>query len=133
MMKNTKSTDFALLLIRLVFGFSMIYGHGWRKLERLFSGEPIDFSDPFGLGPAVSLVLVVFAEVLCSVLITLGLFTRWALIPLIIPMLVAIFYAHLGDPFGRWEKALLFLTVFVSLFLTGPGWYSLDARFRKGI
>ncbi len=132
-MKHTRSTDIALLLIRLVFGFSMLYGHGWGKLERLFSGEPIDFSDPFGLGPVVSLALVVFAEALCSALLMLGWFTRWALLPLIVTMLVAIFYAHFGDPFGRWEKALLFLSVFISLLLTGPGWFSLDARYRKGI
>lgn len=129
-MNDSRSTDLALLLLRLVFGFSMIYGHGWGKLLRLFSGEPINFADPFGLGPAVSLILVVGAEVLCAGLIMLGLFTRWATIPLIITMLVAIFYRHLGDPFGQIEKALLFLTVFVGLLISGPGWYALDERWN---
>lgn len=132
-MQHSRNTDFALLILRLVFGFSMLIGHGWGKFQRLFSGEPIEFADPFGLGPVVSLGLVVFAEAVCSILVALGLFTRLAVIPLIITMLVAIFYAHWGDPFGRWEKGLLFLSAFVSLGLTGPGWYSLDAQWRKRI
>lgn len=129
-MNDSRSTDLALLLLRLVFGFSMIYGHGWGKLLRLFSGEPINFADPFGLGPTASLALVVVAEVGCAALILLGLFTRWATIPLIVTMLVAIFYRHLDDPFGQIEKALLYLTVFVGLLLAGPGWYALDERWN---
>ena len=109
----------------------MLYGHGWGKLLRLFGDDPIKFSDPFGIGPPASLALVVFAELFCAFLIAIGLFTRQAAIPLIITMLVAIFYAHLGDPFPKIEKALMYLTAYVSLLLTGPGWYSLDAQWRN--
>lgn len=130
-MTTSKNTDIALLLLRLTFGGAMVYGHGWGKLLRLFGDDPIKFSDPFGIGPAASLALVVFAEFFCALLLFFGLLTRQATIPLIITMLVAIFYAHAGDPFSKIEKALLFLTVYVSLFLTGPGWYSLDAQWRN--
>ena len=125
-----KQTDIALLLLRLAFGGAMIYGHGWGKLMRLFSGEPIKFFDFMGLGPELSLGLATFAEVGCSLLLILGLFTRWAAIPLIITMMVAI-STNLGEGFGQIEKALLFLMAYVALQLTGPGWYSLDAQVRN--
>lgn len=130
-MFQAKGIDLALLILRIVFGGSMIAGHGWGKLMRLFSGEPIEFGDPYGLGPVSSLILVAFAEFLCSILVMLGLMTRWALIPLIITMLTVVFMVHLGDPYTRVEKGLLFLASFVALFLTGPGAYSLDAIWKK--
>lgn len=109
----------------------MIIGHGWGKLMKLFSGEPIEFGDPYGIGPTASLILAVFAEFLCSVLVMLGLFTRLAVIPLIVTMLTVIFLVHLGDPFTRVEKAILFLAPFVAILLTGPGAFSLDAIWRN--
>ena len=109
----------------------MIYGHGWSKLQRLFEGARVSFADPFGFGPLISLVLVVLAEFACALLVVLGWYTRWAVIPLIVTMLTAILYAHWGDPFGDWEKALLFLTAYLTLGLAGPGWYSLDEQWRK--
>ena len=123
--------DWALLLIRVVLGFTMIYGHGWRKMIKLFTERPIEFGNPIGLGPELSLGLAVFAEVLCSVLLILGLFTRSAVIPLIITMAVAAFVVHIDDGFGRMEKAILYLVPYIALLLMGAGEYSLDAKVRN--
>lgn len=134
-MLTKKYPDVGLLALRVVAGAFMIYGHGWGKMMRLFGGEEISFADPFGLGPVASLSLAVFAEVVCALLLILGLFNRWANIPLIITMAVAAFIQHGDDPFSRKEKALLFLIIFVTLLLTGPGKYSLDTllfKNRKG-
>ncbi len=128
---HTRSVDIALLILRLGLGFTMIYGHGWGKLMRFFADDPIQFSDPFGLGPEISLALVTFAEVICAALLAVGLFSRLATIPLIITMLVAAFYAHIDDPFSRMEKPIMYLIAYVSLLLAGPGWYSLDEQWRK--
>ena len=125
-----KQTDIALLLLRLAFGGAMIYGHGWGKLMRLFSGEPIKFFDFMGLGPEISLGLATFAEAGCALLLVAGLFTRWATIPLIITMMVAI-SANMGEGFGQVEKAFLFLMAFISLQIAGPGWYSVDEQVRN--
>lgn len=129
-MNQTQKTDWALLIMRLVFGLSMMFGHGLRKIDRLFGSEEIRFADPFGIGPVPSLALVVFAEVVCAVLLAIGLFTRLSLIPLIITMLVAAFYAHWADPFSDKEMSILYLTAYTALLLTGPGWFSVDAQWR---
>ena len=60
-MKFEKSTDIALLVLRLFFGLAMVYGHGWGKLMRFFGEDPLRFGDPIGIGPVPSLVLVTLA------------------------------------------------------------------------
>lgn len=116
--------NLGLLLLRLSAGGFMLT-HGYPKLQRLLAGE-MRFGDPLSLGPEVSLVLAVFAEFFCAILVMLGLGTRLATIPLIVTMAVAAFIAHGADPFGRKEMALLYLVSFVVLLLTGGGKFSLD-------
>jgi|SRR5690606_20357493 len=119
--------DFGLLILRLGFGFLMISNHGYRKLDRLLDGTS-NFGDPIGIGSMPSLLLVIFAEVVCSALVMLGLFTRLAVIPLIITMVVAVFIANADKPILNNEMGLLYLTTFITLLSAGPGKYSLDNR-----
>ena len=100
--------------------------HGIPKLILLLSGNEIHFLDFLGLGPHISLALAVFAEVACSILIFLGLATRFASIPLIITMLVAIFKAHGADPFNIKELAVAYLVIFFALLIAGGGKFSLQ-------
>jgi putative oxidoreductase len=118
--------DLGLLILRSFVGLTMLYSHGWGKLSRLIAGDT-GFADVFGMGEPISLILAVFAEVVCSVFLAFGLYTRIALIPLIITMLVAVFYIHADDPFSKQEFGLLYLIPYVTLFFTGPGKFSLDA------
>ncbi len=122
------NVNFALLVLRMGVSLMMLT-HGYPKLLRLFSEEPITFTAILGLSATVSLALAVFAEFLCSLLIFFGVGTRLASIPLIVTMLVAAFYAHADDPFSRKEKALLFLLIYVVLLFTGGGKYSIDHYF----
>ena len=126
---HTGTTHFSLLLLRLASGGFMLT-HGVPKLQRILSGE-MRFGDPLGLGSEVSLVMVVFAEFVCSILIILGLGTRLASIPLIVTMAVAAFIAHGDDPFGRKELALFYMVVFVVLLFAGSGKYSIDRLISK--
>lgn len=122
---KTINTDIALLIARAaIAGFMLV--HGLPKMENLFSDDPTAFANVLGMGQELSLGLTVFAEVICSLLILLGLGTRLAVIPLIITMLVAVFYIHGADPFVKQEMGLHYLLIYVVLLLMGSGRYSLD-------
>jgi putative oxidoreductase len=125
-----KLQDFGLLAIRLLSG-GMMLTHGIPKFDRLFGEGPVKFADPFGLGPEISLGLVLFAEVGCSLLVMAGFKTRWATLPLLFTMLMASFYAHAADPFSDKELSLLFFTLFLSILISGGGRFSLDGLLVK--
>ena len=122
--------DLLSLVLRVSVAAFMLT-HGIGKLNLLFSGNEIQFPDPIGLGATFALSLTVFAEVLCSILIGLGLLTRFATIPLIMTMLVATFVIHGADPFAKKEFALLYLLIYLAVFVIGSGKYSLDYLFQK--
>jgi putative oxidoreductase len=122
---NQTVVNAALLILRIGIACFMLT-HGWPKLMKLLAGGEIQFLDPFGLGATASFVLAIFAEVLCSFLLLFGLATRWATIPLIITMLVAIFVAHAADGFQKQELPGHYVLVYLFLLLVGPGKYSLD-------
>lgn len=122
--------DVGLFILRVAAGCFMLT-HGLPKLATLMGTEPIQFADPFGVGQTPSLVLTVFAEVVCAFLIIIGLLTRIAAIPLIIAMSVAFFYIHMADDFGTKEMAGLYLVIFVFIAIAGPGRYSIDNLISK--
>jgi len=132
-MKNTIfnsksiSLDIASLLLRIVFGLSMAFEHGLGKLLKMLDGD-FAFKEVFGLSAGISLGLAVFAEFFCSIFLVLGFATRLVLIPLIITMAVAVFDVHWNDEFSHMEKALLYLTAYISLLLIGSGKWSFDKK-----
>lgn len=117
--------EYAYVILRIGIGLSMLT-HGYPKLMKLLDGGDIKFADPFGLGMMPSLILVIFAEVICAALIALGLLTRVATVPLIITMAVAAFVVHGDDPFGKKEMALLYLFALLVIFAKGGGKLSVD-------
>ena len=133
---RTSDTAFtiATLLLRLGFGLLLLLNFGFNKLTH-YGQMQQHFGDPLGLGlsSSVSLALVVFAEFFCAAFVILGLFTRLACIPIVITMAVAFFKVHhmtiSGERNG--QMALIFLTAFVVILLTGPGKVSLDKFIGK--
>jgi len=129
------SIDVGLLLLRLGAGPAMLLAHGQGKLTRLF-GENPGFADPFGIGAVPTLAVAVLAEWVCALLVTAGLLTRAATLPLIATMGTAFFVTHGDDPFSDGEKAFLYLVAWLALFATGAGRLSVDgwlaARRRTG-
>ena len=95
-------------------------------MMKLVSGGEIKFADPFGIGVMPSLVLTVFAEVVCAVLVGIGLKTRLATIPLLITMLTAVFIVHINDPIATQEKGYLYLLIYLILLVKGGGRFSFD-------
>ena len=89
------------------------------------------FPDPLNVGIEMSAMLILFAEVGCSILLLLGLFGRLASATLFIAMMVAAFVHHFGDPWAMKELPMLYAAVYACLTFTGPGSTSIDAWFKR--
>lgn len=121
---NTAWVDLALAVLRVGLAALMLR-HGLAKLERF--GELVSvFPDPLGVGHSTSLVLALFGEVFCSLLLIPGILVRFAAIPFCTTMAVAFFIVHAQDPFDRKELALVYLLGGVVMVIGGGGRYSVD-------
>lgn len=112
-----------ILALRITVAVLMLT-HGYPKFVKLLTGD-FAFPDPIGIGSEFSLVLAVFAEFFCSILILIGFKTRLATIPIIVTMLVALIIVH-GDEsvFDHWN-ILLYLFSYAILLHLGGGKFGL--------
>ena len=121
--------DITELILRIVLG-SFMLTHGWPKLAS-FSEKSEKFPDPLGVGSFLSLSLATFAEFFCSLLLIIGLFTRFAAFNIFATMIVAGFIFHFSDPFVKKELALLYSAGFFYFLVMGGNRYSVDEWIRK--
>lgn len=126
---NSCSLSVVAFVLRLIAGGAML-SHGIPKLLA-FGTLSANFFDPLGLGSYISLILSIGAEVGCSLLLILGLFTRLALLPLLFTMLMAFFVIHATDPFAVKELAMTYITIYIAIFSLGAGRFSLDRLIFK--
>ena len=98
--------------------------------ERLYDCNYLMFQNSVGFGSYMSLMLAIFCEFCCSIFLIAGLIERLVLIPMIISMAVAFFDVH-DAMLPEGELALIYLIMFIILFVTGPGRYSLDCLIVK--
>jgi putative oxidoreductase len=130
----------AVILIRLIVG-GVFLSEGIQKFlfpHELGVGRFTQIGIP---APEIMAPFVGVSEIVCGLLLLLGLFTRLAAIPMIIDMLVAISTTKipilLNQGFwkmaheGRTDYAMLLGSIF--LFLVGAGAWSLDARLMKAV
>ena len=124
--------SFLILAIRIVFGV-LFFVHGVDKMMN-FSVLSDTYPSVFGLGSYTTLMLAIFTEFCCSLFLLTGLMTRIVLIPMIISMAVAFFDIH-DALMPEGELSMIYLIVFLIIFVTGPGRYSLDylldMRYKK--
>ena len=118
-----------MLILRIGFAGLMI-PHGYKKLVH-FESYSEKFMPFLGMGGNVSLALDIFAEFFCAMFVLIGLFTRFATIPLVIAMIVAATIAHKGEIFGDGEHSAMFAVAFLVLLLVGPGKISVDGVMGK--
>ena len=118
-----KGVSFLILFVRLFFG-ALFFMHGLDKLSN-FNVLSDTYPSVLGLGSYTTLMITIFCEFACSLFLMAGLVTRIVLIPMMAAMAVAFFDVHDGMmPEG--ELAVIYLIVFLVLFMTGPGRYSVD-------
>ena len=129
----------AILLVRLIVG-CVFLSEGIQKFlfpDALGIGRFIKIGIP---APEIMAPFVGIVEIVCGVLVLVGLFTQLASIPLIIDMLVAIattkiplllekgFWAMAHE--ARTDWCMLLGSIF--LLIVGGGWWSLDRKKQTG-
>lgn len=134
--------DLALLLLRAGTGANLFLKHGWEKIV-YFRMMGHNFFDPLGIGHYTTFLMAFTTDVIFSVLIALGVATRWC----------CAFY--FGLVFGAWwlrhhflywnpapgapnhlagshgELVVVYLLLFIVMFVAGPGRYSVDAMLSR--
>lgn len=119
-----RSGALALLFMRVAAALLLLQVHGLPKLLHWHS-ELQHIEDPFGLGATPTLALAVFAEVLCPILLILGVFARLACLPVIAVLLVALLFVHPQWSLEEGQFAWWMLILFAGLAMAGPGSYRL--------
>lgn len=127
---STGAFNFAMLIQRVVTGLLLLIGHGLPKISK-FSELSADFYDPLHIGHRASLILVILAELFCSMLLVLGLFTRFAAFIIVINLSVAVFIHHYGQPLKNVDLGAIYLTSVFTIMIVGPGRISVDGMMGK--
>lgn len=125
--------DLALGLLRVAMGAVFLAhgvpkifrnadtGHGPRRTEQLLRSKGIPF-------PAVLAGMAGYVELVAGAMVLLGLFTRIAVIPLILILVLAIAIVKGKKGFvDGWDWPFTLIIVGVVLLMLGPGDISLDA------
>lgn len=125
---SSKGYSLFLLIFRIFFGL-MLMTHGISKLYN-YSELCLTFPDFVGFGHELSLMFAIAAEVVCSIGFIIGALYRLVMIPMLVVMGVAFFHVHQGN-MAQGELAFLYFIVFVILYISGPGKYSIDAKIYR--
>tara|TARA_B100000029_G_scaffold516620_1_gene631845 strand:+ start:74126 stop:74548 length:423 start_codon:yes stop_codon:yes gene_type:complete len=139
-MDHPGKMNFGLLIIRIIVGFSMAAFHGWGKITAPDKWVAIGGNMKLiGITflPGFWGFMAGFAEFFCSILLILGLFFRPATTLLAITMILAVL-RHLslptGDPgsgLSGASHAMELGAIYIALWFTGPGKYSLMPGIKK--
>lgn len=131
------NNDFGLLVIRIIMGLLMAF-FGYAKLSHFSEMAASDFwmknVSFLGMHGQIPLALTIFAELFCSIFLILGLFTRFSLAVLMFCMgfifLVVFPFSIInsGDNGMEFNTAFTYFVIYLGLFFTGPGKYSLDRK-----
>lgn len=135
-MRKFLTADFAprgenlgLLVLRIVAGVTLLLRHGLEKVQH-FPAMAAHFPDPLHFGSTASLAIALIGDFVCSILIALGLFTRWAALWAFVNIFVAWGWVHhfafFGPGGGHGELMVLYLGAFLAIVLAGAGKYSID-------
>ncbi len=126
---NPKTTDIGLLVLRILAGLALAFGHGLGKVPP--SEGFVNMVGNLLPAPGLFAWLSMLAEFGGGLLLVLGLFTRLGALLIVGNMTVVVLLAHAGDGFGEREKGFLFLAIALLYLFAGAGRYSLDAMMSK--
>jgi putative oxidoreductase len=117
---DEQARDIGLLFLRVSGGLFLLCVHGLPKLLD-FTAQLQLIEDPFHLGAHLTLILAIFAEVLCPLLIVAGVLARLACLPILFVLLVALLVVHPQWSVAEGQFGWLLLILFTTVLIAGPG------------
>jgi putative oxidoreductase len=127
-MNESRHQDLGLLFLRATGALFLLWVHGLPKVLN-YSEQLTLIEDPFHIGAHVTLLLAIFAEVLCPVLIVAGVWVRLACLPILAVLLIAMVVVHPQWTVFEGQFGWLLLIIFTSVLIAGPGRFVLGQRF----
>ncbi|CAI8751690.1 putative oxidoreductase [Pseudomonas marginalis] len=127
-MNESRHQDLGLLFLRGSGALFLLWVHGLPKLLN-YSEQLKQIEDPFHLGAHATLLLAIFAEVLCPLLIIAGVLVRLACLPILAVLLIAMVVVHPEWTLLEGQFGWLLLIMFTTLLISGPGRLVLSQRF----
>lgn len=123
------SFNISLLILRAGIGL-LLFPYGFNKIQHFaeLKGKFINF---LGIGSTVTLSLVIFTEIIGSLLLVLGLVTRLGALMMVVMFSVIVFKVTHADFYGKSELPSLYLLGAFTVLLLGPGKYSVDSAMGK--
>lgn len=125
--RDEQARDFGLLFLRVTGGLFLLWVHGLPKLLD-FTAQLQLIEDPFHLGAHLTLILAIFAEVVCPLLIVAGVLARLACLPILFVLLVALLIVHPQWSVAEGQFGWLLLILFTTVFIAGPGRLAISVR-----
>ncbi|MFW9080145.1 DoxX family protein [Pseudomonas sp. P2757] len=125
--RNDQAQSLGLLFLRVTGGLFLLWIHGLPKLLD-FTAQLQLIEDPFHLGAHLTLILAIFAEVVCPLLIVAGVLARLACLPILFVLLVALLVVHPQWSVAEGQFGWLLLIIFTTVFIAGPGRLALNVR-----
>lgn len=126
------SPRLSLAILRISAGATLFLRHGWEKRPTHWAAFMAHFPSAFHLPAAICFLIAFFSDFVCSILVVLGLATRWAAAFCFCNIFVAWAFVHhfafFGHGFeaGHGELIVLYLGAMAAIFLGGPGLLSID-------
>ncbi|WEY41135.1 MULTISPECIES: DoxX family protein [Paraburkholderia] len=120
------SNDIALLFLRVSASVLLLIVHGLPKV-RHYASEAAAIEDPFHFGKRLTIAFAIFAEVVCPVLVILGVATRLAALPVMAVTAIALLRVHPEWTVEQGQFAWMLLILFGTIAIGGAGHYSLAA------
>jgi len=122
-----------LAILRIGAGAALFLRHGWEKQPMHWAQFMARFPDPIHIGAHASFFIAFVSDFICSLLLALGIWTRWVALFCFCNLLVAWGLVHRFAFFNRGpgsdhgELIVLYLVALLTLVVAGSTGFSVDS------
>lgn len=127
---NKDRMSVTMLIFRSLVAFAMIRVHGIKKIADI-EGEIANIPDPFGFGGEFTALMAVFTNIVLTVFVAIGFFTRLSAFGILSVTLSGLFLVHWADPWPVKDIPLMYSLSYFLILIMGPGKYSIDHIISK--